>query len=441
MKTRIIAIVLSLSGILAFGQTVAEVKIFTIDEAIQSAIGNRPLIDQALASIAAAQSQVGEAKSAYVPSLDGVAAWQHVFPQQQEKFGAAIIDVTPSDYWNFQVGASELIYDFGKREFQVKLAQGSLTAALNNLAQITTNLAYQAGQSFFALLYTKELLVSLEQQKAGLLAHLASVQAKAQSGSATKYDVLNTQIRISKLEGQKIDAERQRKKQALKLAQLVGLPVSTEVDVEGELSAQGLSDPEADLIDRAFSARTEVAQAQNGADMAALSAKAAKASWLPSFSASASAGYKNNIRTLDNTDLSSPLFNWSIGLSLSVPLVNPLFVKNQVEEAGNKAEAARENLAAVKENLSFQVATAFEEYLASKQALENAQEQGRESEQAIAAVKTQFDLGSITNDIYLDSQLSDEQAQFFELTALYHLVSSEYALKKEAGVDIANGRF
>jgi outer membrane protein TolC len=440
MKTKIIAIVLSLSGILAFGQTVAEAKKFTFDAAIQSAISNRPLIEQALASIAATQSQVGEAKSAYVPSLNGVAAWQHIFPKQQEIFGAAIIDVTPSDYWNFQVGASELIYDFGKREFQVRLAQGGLTAARNNLAQIKTNLAYQAAQSFFALLYTKELLVSLEQQKAGLLAHLAAVQAKAQSGSATKYDILNTQIRISKLEGQRIDGERQRKKQALMLTQLVGLPVSTEVDVDGELSAQGLNDSEMDLIDRALSARTEVAQAQNGADMAALSARAAMATWLPSLSASASAGYKNPILTTENTDLGSPLFNWSVGLSLSVPLVNPLFVKNQIEEARKKAEAARENLAAVKENLSFQVAAAYEEYLASKQALENAQEQRRESEQAIDAVKTQFDLGSITNDIYLDSQLSDEQAQFFELTALYHLVSSEYALKKEAGMVIFGAR-
>ncbi len=440
------------SAAMIFGQTLApplegapssrssdgDLRILSLDEVIQGAAANRPLINQALADIAAARSRVGEARDAYVPSINGIASWQHAIPRQQEEAGATLVDLTPTEYWELGVGASAQVYDFGKRGFQVRIAQEGLRAAELNLSQIKSSLVYRAVQAFFALVFLKEEIASLDSQRQDLASHLAIVQTRVQSGSATKYDALTTQIRLTSLDGQKTEALRQQRRQQLALAQLIGAPLTARIDVRGSLTTDTVADDGTDLVVRALAMRTEVALAESDSTRAALGAQETGLAWVPTLNASASAGIKNPILTVDNSSLNTPIFNWSVGLSLNVPLGNALILKNQLEEARSRLDAARQNVLAVKENISLQVASADEDFRASLSALENAQEQLDESVQALEAARTRFELGTITNDVYLDSQLSCEQAQLAALAALYHRVSREYALNEQMGKIIWN---
>jgi outer membrane protein len=417
-------------------------RMLSLDEAVRGAVANRPLINRALASVQAARARVGEARDAYIPSVDGLASWQHAAPKQQQAAGTEVADLSPSDYWEFGIGASVSLYDFGRRSFRIKMAQEGVAAAELGLAQIRSSLAYQAAQAFFDLVFTKEEIVSLDGQKRDLEAHLAIVRARVESGSATKYDALTTKVRITSLEGQRAEALHRQARGRLMLAGFIGEPFAANIDVSGSLDRSSANSCAygADSIDRALAARTEVALARNASALAELDARAVELDRLPSLSASARTGFKNPIVTLDNTSLDKPIFNWSVGLSASVPLDGAVLARNRRAEARSRLDAARQDEAAVKEEVSLRVAGAYADYEASLAALENAREQSSESAQALEAARTRFELGSIANDAYLDSQLSFEEAQLSVLAALHRRVSCEYALRQELGEKIWDAR-
>jgi outer membrane protein len=405
----------------------------TLDQALQAAVQNRPLVNQAQAGLSAAQFRVAEARSSYLPSLHAQASWLHSIPQQEDQLGSLSMTTTPTEYWNFEVGADAPIYDFGRREAQVSLSRTGLQAAQVDLESVETSLIYQTAQSFTALVFLKRQLVAIDTQRANLQKHLDLVKARLDNGSGTKYDVINTQVRLTSLAGEKIDILRQQARQRWILGQLVGASDPGILDVRGDLENVAVPVVMSDLLDQSMARRQEIRSATIAVETAGLHKKTLELSWFPSLSASVNTGYKNPILTAQNTDLNIPQFNWALGLTLSFTGIDVPQVVEQIQEADAQRESSYQGLLAAKDQVRVEVATLYEDYQARRAMVDNARERLDESRHALEAAQFQFDTGAITNDSYLESELSFERAESDSLVTLYNEVASFYTLRQAAG--------
>lgn len=411
----------------------------TVEQATAQALANQPLIQQAQATVAAARARVGEAQSAYYPRVSATGSYNHVLPDETITFGAlGSFSLVPVDIFDFNVGASVVIFQFGKTEVQVKLAESGVSAAQIGLEQIRTSLAYQTAQGFYTVLFLTRQLEAVDSQMQNLQEHLAITRLKAQTGSATRYDELATEVRISALQSQRIDAENQLTKQSIGLKQLLGLPADAALDLVGGFPSPSAAGQDGtQLLADALTHRNDVKQAVEGEGAAELNRRLATNGAWPSLSAHGALGYKNGILTASNLNINALQFNWVVGLQLNVPIFQGFLIARMGEEAEKKIAAARENTLAVKQSAATQVMQAMQDVEAGRRQIQSAEAQLAQAQEMLQVVKLQYDLGMLTNLEYLDAQAALERAQLGGIQASYREVLSEYALKQAAGVALS----
>ena len=320
----------------------------SLDEAIAKAVSNQPLILQAEASVAAAQAKEEQAKSAYLPNVSAAASYLILWPQEGEEINfkpTLPIDIqaplTPLNMLDFHVGASELVYDFGKRELQVNIAASGVDAAGIGIDQIKTSIAFQTAQVFDSALFLRAEIKVIDEQLATLQQHLEDTQKREETGSSTHLDVLTTQVRLASVKSLRIDAEGQYAKQRIALKELMGLADAEDFDIQGDFSlAPSPGDAKA-VLETAISQRPDIAQSLSAEKQAQLALSLAKLGHMPTISTEAQAGIKNGVLTFTNTDVDALLFNWDFGLMVSVPVFDGLLTERRSAEADARLAAAR----------------------------------------------------------------------------------------------------
>ena len=422
-----------LAGQQGFAQGQGSEKL-TLAQAVSRAISSHPLVLRSQSDVTAAQAAVGEAQSAYYPSITGSASYTRVEPNQSVAFpGLGTFALSQENNWNVHIGVAQVLYAAGRRAFTVELAQVETAAARVGVEQAKINIAYQTVQAFYTALFVQKQIQSIDRQLSDLQQHLSVIQGKQETGSATKYDVLATGVRVAAMKNDLIEAQNQERKQLIALKGLVGLSPTSQIDLEGSLPEAGALDAgQSSYLAQAHANRPDMKQAMSVEDSAGLDLQLVRVEGLPTVSARAQTGFKNGLLP----DESSLTFNWSAGVEVSVPIFNGLEVANKIKQAQGKLEAAKQNSAAVGRIITTQVLQAYQDVAASRQQVKGSLAQMEQALQALDEAKVQYNLGVITNVEYLDAESSLEQAQFANLSSIYHEVMSEYALKQAVGQQI-----
>ena len=444
-KLCVSAFVLFTLGAGLFAQDVQDTAAasLTLDQAVARAVANQPLILQAQAAVEAARARVGQAQSTYFPSVSASGTYTRLEPDQSISLPipglppGTSFSFVPIDNWDFNVGLRQVIYQFGRRGVQVELAENGVSAARIGVDQIRTSIAFQAAQGFHTVLFLQGEIKALNEQLQNLQEHLRGTQVKEQTGSATRYDVLSTGVRISVQQSQLIDAENQYQKQSIALKQLLGMDESADLRLNGGFTPGSDDRPGAQAqVAAAMAQRSEVRQAVEAENAAHLNRSLAFTTALPTISAHAAMGYKNGIATASNTDINALVFDWNAGVQVSVPLFSGFLATHALEEADKRVLAARENTAAVRRTITTQVLQALQDADAGRQQVQSAESQLDQASEMLHVVKLQYDLGMLTNLEYLDAQAALERAQLGSLQAQYRAVLSELAVKQAVGADI-----
>jgi outer membrane protein len=411
-----------------------------LDAVIAKAVANQPLILQAESSVAAARAKEEEAKSAYLPNVSAAGSYLRLEPQEGESLNfkpLLPLDVqaalTPENMLDFHLGASMLVYDFGKRELQVKLAASGVDAASIGIDQIKTSIAFQAAQVFETALFLRSEIKVLDEQLATLDQHLQDTQKREDTGSSTHFDVLTTQVRLASVKSQRIDAEGQYAKQRIALKELMGLKPDEDFELEGDFTpSTARVDGEAALA-AAMTQRPDLAQSLSAEKQAQLALSLARLGHMPTISAQAEAGYKNGVLTFDNLDVDKLLFNWDLGVMVSVPLFDGLLTERRSAEADAKLAAARSGSDALRRTVTTQVLQALQDVESSHEQTDNSLAQLDQAQEALNMAKVQYEIGVGTNLEYLDSQTSLELAKLNNLGAAYRELLAQLQLKQTLG--------
>jgi|CZKU01.1.fsa_nt_gi outer membrane protein len=316
-------------------------RVLTLAE-VERAAQEQPQVLVARAAASIAQGQADQARAPLLPQVTASAQYTRETgnfasnPNQRNAGAGAGTSLTTSfDYWQFDVDATQLIYDFGQASQRHAAAQK--TAAAQEFAERTTRLQVTLGvrRAYFNARAMKELVGVADETLQDQDRHLVQVQAFVQVGTQPEIALAQQKAAVANAQVLLIGAQSNYEAAKAQLNQAAGLAQGTDYDVADEtLGPVGDEDGGLqDLAAKAVAVRPEMAtlDAQRQAQEATIGA--AQGAFGPTLSAAAGASEVG-------LAIGELIPNWYGGLVLSVPIFQGGLTKAQVQTA----EAGLENV-------------------------------------------------------------------------------------------------
>ncbi len=401
----------------------------TLEKAIQMTINNYPLIKQQQEKLKAVDYKIEQQKSFFYPDIEGQASYSRIGPLPSFNFGGEALVLAPANNYNLNVVLNEQLYDFGRRNASVDLVSSYKQTAADNVDFVKSNLSYRTLQTFYSILFIKKAIAVKDTQVAALNAHLNVTNKKVESGSATDYDALSTQVRISQAQSEKIELLNQLKQQQIALKELLGIEQDTSVAVTGDFSAPPAVTNTDSLVKIAFQKRSELKLAEDELNTSHLQEHLAGLGDTPSLNAMLAYGLKNGYEP----NLEVLRGNWVAAVSVKVPIFNGFLTKYKEGEAKVNSSVSELNISTLKRNIISDVRQASSNLNSSLEKLNSTLTQVNFAQQTVQRAESRYDSGVGTNLDLLDAETSLAEAKFFYLQDLYKSILSSYQLRKAVG--------
>jgi len=425
---------------LAAAQALAAQEPMTLREALAAA-RDQPAVARAEAELAAARAVEAEVRSSFLPKLGFEAGYERVEPQrgQELDFEPYLpIDVksaaSAENSLEAGVDLSFVVYDGGRRSLESELAGLGVEAAGVRLSGTSRELGFAVARCFYAALFFAEETKVLDGEVAALGQHLEEARAREETGSATRYDVLSTQERASKVEGQAIEAKKDLAVAKVALGRLTGR--------KGDFSASGTLAPLGEEPDGGaallggLSSREDLRLSALAQEEAQLKEGLAGAANYPSLESRLRSGYRNGVLTFDNSDVDRLVFCWSAGLSLRFPLFDGFLARGKRAEALALVEADRASAEDARRAAEAEARQALLELDSARRQAGTTLARLDRAEEELELAQAQYSLGAFTNLQYLDARTSLEEARLEKLRALYRELLCGLALRRALGKEV-----
>jgi len=435
MKTSLaIAFFLAL-GLPLFTQEPAATPVpLTLDQAIQAVLAHYPSLNAAQAAIDAARGRVMQSNASRLPqvSANGTYTYESLRPY----INFALPGSPPTAFYeniqnsyNAALNVRQLLTDFGRTDALVAMARAGQISAEDALEQVRNQLGYATIQAFYGVILLQASEAVADEEIRALLEALRISEKKFNGGTATKFDLLTTQVRLANAHNRRTDIQAALEKQEAQLRQLLGLPPDAPLALAGSFApAAGLPDFGA-TISQGLQNRPEMKLAHDSARTAQLALDAANRENRPVLSAEASGGVQNG-------DLPVMYANKSYvaaGLSVSVPLFTGKRITGDRITAQADLRGAQARAAELNRTITAELADAFTDLKAAQARLASADTLVAQAQEALRLAQSRYANGVITNFELLDAQSNARAAEQTRLQDEYDCVLSRQAIARAAG--------
>jgi len=407
--------------------------VITFAEAIAKAGANQPLILRAQAAVRSARAKVGQAESDYLPRMTAQAGYDRSNVKQEIELGSESVGLTPENAYDFNLDAGLLVYDFGKRELQVKLARNGVESALIGVDQIKQDIAYRTARTYCSVVYLKAEVKELEDEIAALNEHIEIAKKNEEEGSSTHIDVVSTQVRLSRASNRRIDAATTLVKRKIALRQLMGLALDKDFDIDAEFPLLPATGDSQSLVALALANRPEVQAALKSESAAELGRSLAELGGYPRIDLHGTAGYRNGLLDSANQDSSSLVFNWSVGVLVTLPIFDGFRSARASDEASAETEAAHQGSEEWRRSVTSQVLQALQDLSAGAVRAASAKVQVEQAREYLDMSKTQYALGAGADGDYRDACDAFALAGIDELDSRLQEALAGLALRQAIG--------
>lgn len=402
----------------------------TLKDAISLTLKNYPLIKQAEQNIDVVNAKIKEQESFDYPVVSADVSYTRIGPIPSIVLpGAGTFELAPANNYDAHINVFHNIYDFGKKDAQLSLAQSYKNSVLDNIDLVKTNLAYATVQTYYAILFLEKSLDVNDTDVSTLNEHINITNKKIESGTATDYDLLSTKVRLADYQGNKITLQNQLKNQIIVLQHLTGLSEKNNIAVIGNFSLLTTNINTDSLINIAYQQRPEVKLALDEENTAHLKQSLVSRGDLPDVNINLIYGLKNGYEP----NLDATRGNWAASVGVSVPIFNGF--RTRIKEEGAKAvlSVAQTNTLNVKQKIAAEIQQTVENIRANLKQIKTAELKISFAEQALQKAKAQYASGVGTNLDLLDAETRLADANFLYLRETYQNILNTYELKKAVG--------
>ncbi len=401
----------------------------TLSQTVSAVLARYPSIDAAQAEIDAARAQTSQSDSERGPQVTGGANYNYLSYRPGIAFGGSVFYTAAEDTYNANVTISQLLTDFGRTDAIVAAARAGELSAKDALEDTRHTLGYQAIQAFYGVLLLRQSVAVTEEEITSLNEALRISQKKFDAGSATKFDVLTTQVRLANAQNRRTDTISSLEKQESRLRQLIGLEAGTPLALTGDFDSVPASPDLSTAISEGIKNRPEMRLAQDNEEVAKARLLAANRTSRPTLRASASG-------VLEDGNLPNLYDNHGF-VTANVNLSVPIFTSGRIDADKLAARSAARSSSAREKALTQQIVddveSALSDLKAAQARLGNADTLVAQAAEALNLAKTRYSNGVITNFELLDAQSAARSSELARLQARYDCMLASYAVARAAG--------
>jgi outer membrane protein len=309
--------------------------------------------------------ELGLAKSAYYPELEGLAVFGderliNPFPEPLAPRGYVMVEVP---IVRPEVTLQYLIFDFGKREATVDSAKAERLAAGADVIQVNQALALHVASAYYQLVTAQERLQAAQDTLRTAQTTQDAAENRLNNGLATLPDVLNARAETAQAVFDEESADGDEKIARVTLTEAVGAEPSPNIVIDSQKSAplpEKLTMSIEALIDRAMENRPELMAQALRIRSAEARIRAARAEYKPQIALSGSAAQTSVWPTADYGQLGSASEpTWSVALGIHWRIFDGGVRKNELLIAQSKRREAEDEFTATHDQTTREVWTAY----------------------------------------------------------------------------------
>jgi len=198
-------------------------KQFSLDELIDIAVSNNANIEVSKNQEKVKEQELKKAKSAYLPKLTASADTGYYDIEAGNQDGNAS---------SFTLGASQLLYDFGKTSSSIDASEHNLDASSKDIDVSKQSTVLQIKQAYYDILNDyQQILVSKESVKLDEL-QLSQAKEYFKAGIRTQIDITNAQLQLSNSKLKLVQNEYSLKNANAKLISILGTKIDENIEVK-----------------------------------------------------------------------------------------------------------------------------------------------------------------------------------------------------------------
>lgn len=411
----------------------------TLDQLIQIALDNQPLIRSAQATLQGAEASVRTAKSAYFPTISTRLGYNRQTANVAGGANPSSGTVSPRrvssasvNRQDFTADFSQNVFDSFRREWNIRAAREEQNAAQFDLSSTRQDVILSVEQAYYNYLLARRLVEVNQEAVRRNLQNLERARGFFEVGTRPKIDVTRAQVDLANAELGLVRARNAVASSFAALNNAIGVPEHPLYRVPEELEIPPLIVKPEELISTleenvrtALENRTEIRALQARIRSAEASLTLAKRNFLPSLSANANWNYRGQELPY------AP--NWTVGALLTVPVLNPPLFSQLDEAAANLAGAqADEEITA--QNIALEVQRSFIDLVSARERIRTSEVLLAQARENLELARGRYQVGVGPLIDVTDAELALTQAESENIQAVVDFKLSEARLRKAMGL-------
>jgi outer membrane protein TolC len=381
-----------------------------LDQCINIAIEQNPLVLSSMEQYKASLARVNQAKAFPQPSLDYDSDLQPTF-------------FNFKDSGETYFGVSQSIEFPGKRYIRGKIASKESDEFLQEIELLKLDIVFQVKQAFFGLLLSEEKLKYAQQNLELAQDFLNKAELKFDAGDVAKVEVLRASVEASKAANEVRAANTDVRLAKAMLNYLLARKKYAPIEIQGELKRGPISLDVDELVQRALAFRPEMRGIRIALEREGLSKKQAYMSYLPDFELGIS---KHRIVGEGSW--------WDVTLSFPIPLFFWQQKKGEIAEAEANISSLTKATQHLQNSITLEVEEAFmNAEMANNQIRLFEEEILAQAEEVYNMFLFSYQEGEIGGIELIEARRSLLEARTSYADALYNYDAALSALEKSIG--------
>ena len=322
---------------------------------------------------------------------------------------------------------NQTVYNGGANIANFKQALLGLDTSEVTLRAKKLDVEFEAKRLYYGLLLAYETERIAQELVDQAQAHYEDTQHMYEQGTASRFDVLQSKVAVSKQIPELVKAKNSIDLIKADLKKLLGFKMQDNIIVDERLHYTQIEIKEGEFLKEAYLNQPEMILKSLGIDINKWSIQMAKAGWRPQVNAFGGYEYQSN----DWSDMiTSRHGNWQAGVSVNMPVFDAWSSKAKVDEAKAKYRQAILEKGNVTDQIAVDIRKACLDLNQAEAIIESQKESLDEAKEALRISIVSFANGVGTNLDVLDSQTSLAQVEQSLSQGIYDYLMAEAFLDR-----------
>jgi len=411
----------------------AGVRQLSLKESIGLALKRNPTIRLAQMNFQSAYANNGIVGSGFYPqiqtSLTYTRATANYAPTVGIPSSASGSTENDTNYPNYgaALSLSQLLFDFGQLNAQFRSAQKNAESADADRQTAEATLILNVKQAYFGLLQAIQIEQVDEETVRQMEKHLEQAEGFFKVGSKPKFDVTKAQVDLTNARLTLIKGKNDVQIARVSLNNALGLPVESQIEPVDALkyvqSEVGLEESQKKAMER----RPELMSVRLKKMSGEYSLNHARDLHYPTLSANGAYSYRNSDFPL--------VHNWSVGVSLNIPIFSGFQIVREVDQAEANVEALSAQEEIQIQNILLEVQQAFLNVKAADEQYGTSELVVKQAAENLDLAEGRYKAGVGTAIETTDAEVSLSNAKTTAVQALYNLNVAIAQLQKAIGME------